>query len=347
MPASPPNSGLIPTQGFITQMDPALLSAPHQPGIVAQGMVPSAARADVPRVMPVPSPGQIDLLNYGQWQGQAVRQPETTATQTAKSQIIEPQPVSGSNIRAINLLTQAHAAKEPSYILSGKGQKRKIEEVTTINDECKALDVSGETHESSASKEATSSPETSPPILSSSVTSPDRNNKKSVTPKTPVKRVLATTCDVQPHKKRRTMDAEAKSSVAASPASTSASKVGKSPAIPRAIIIEDKQTTNAIEKELPGSATPKAKIDDAELPEALNFTTDFMLDEEMNKFFDFDETSVNWNDQPFWINEDTTQTGEHGYPDHPLNRFRQAEELNFSLNPWEDTETEMPLWAPW
>lgn len=362
MPPPTPDSALISTQGFVPRQDASFPIVQYQPKPGAQDGVPSLPKRDVPRVMPMPRAGEIDLLKLGQWQGQAVQvsvpDPGATVTQTGTPQIIDPRPVVESTVHAIDLLTQPMTSQEPSYVLSGEGQKcnvsdRSIEAATIIDDEASSLDlfkdivkdrskspnVSENNVATSTSKEATKPLEPSPLILSSSIASPDRKTKKAAKPRTSVRRFLATTNNGQPRKKLLKMDGTAKS---AAPSCTS--RAIRSPAISETIINPEDNVSAGSLAEVPRrSAMPEEDTDEVDYLQPLPSSPNW--EAEMNSLFEFDGASLGWKNEAFWKKEDSAQTGQHGCPGHPMKVFRGTRKLPFCLDPWVDDELKMPLWG--
>lgn len=362
-----PDSALISTQGFVPRHDPSLPVAQYQPKPGARDGIPPVPTWDVPRVMPMPSAGEIDLLNLGQWQGQAVPGPGplpvpglglgNTAVELRERQMIEPRSVVESTVHTMDLLTQPMTSHEPSYILTGNGQKRNIwegsiEEITIDDDEVGSPDIFDEISKdqskspnipendggSSTSKEATTSLEPSPLILSSSIGSPARRRKNVAKPSTPVKRFLATSNNVQPRKKRPAMDGAVRF-----PTSSYVPGAVRLPVISETIIdLEDYAAGTVVE--LPqGSTMPEGDTEDVDYSRFLSLSPKW--EAEMDCVFDFDGASLGWKNDPFWENEDPAQTGEQSCPRHPMMVFRGTEKAPFNLDAWVDDELEMSLWT--
>lgn len=363
MPPPTPDSALISTQGFLPRHDPSFPVIQYQPKLGKQDGVSVLPKRNVPRVMPIPSAGEIDLLKLGEWHEQAlavpvpVPEPEATVTQTGETQTIEPRPVVESTVRAIDLLTQPMTCEEPSYILSGEGQEGtvsdgSIEETAITDVEAISVDISEETVEnqskspnilednggSSTGREPTKSLEPSPLILSSSLVSPERKQPKTAKPRTPVKRLLAIN-NVQRRKKRPTRDGTSKP-----PTSSYAPGTVRLPATSGTTINLEDNVRVRPEVEVPwGSATPKETTEEAH--HSSLFPSSPNWEAEMNSLFDFSGASLAWTNQPFWKDEDPAQTGQHGCPGHAIKVFRGSEKAPFSLDPWVDDELKMPLWA--
>jgi len=314
-------------QGFTPQFDPRFISAQYPTGSGTHDGGFSALGKEMPRVVPMPSAEELRSMSSGQWSGQLVATPGTPCMQ----KIIHPRPVSGANIRAINLLTQPQPSNEPSYVLGGTERKRKNGEVTFVDDVFKFRDIPGNPQESSTSREDTIPLGSSPPVPIYSVASPNDIIKKSEEKKTPVKRSIAATYNVRPRKKGRMIDAAAKH-----PASDTTSSALGSPSASATIIKARKEHVDPPEEMSQRSTSPEGDTIDKEFMRFKQMMTNAGMDE----FFDFDLASNGWQEEPFWINEDPTQTSEHG---HPLTRFRRREDLSFNLNPWEDDELPMPF----
>lgn len=361
-----PESALISTQGFVPRHDPSLPVAQYQPKPGARDGIPPVPLWDEPRVMPMQSAGEIDLLNFGQWQGQAVPGPGPvpgpglgiTAVETRERRMIEPRPVVDSTMHTMDLLTQPMTSHEPSYIHTGKGQKRNIwegsiEEITIDDDEVGSPDIFDEIFKdqskspnitendggsSTSSKEATTSLEPSPLILSSSIASPVRRRKNVAKPSTPVKRLLATSNTVQSRKKRPATDGAVRF-----PTPSYVPGAVRLPVISETIIdLEDNAGGTIVELPL-GSMTLEGNAEEVDYSKLFPLSPKW--EAEMDSFFDFDGASLSWKNDPFWENEDAAQTGEQGCPRHPMMVFRGTKKAPFNLDAWVDDELEMPLWS--
>lgn len=359
LPPPTPDSGVISTQGFVPHHDFSYPAARYQSRPGSQDSITSVPGRDVPRVMPMPSAGGIDLLNFGQWQGNAVPAPGpgqvATATQTGECQFIGQRPVVETTARAMDLLTQPMTPQDPSYILSGKQSKWNLEEwssgeTTVFNGGVNFLDLCDETVADQSkspnvfennggvwsSREATMSLDPSLLMLSSSIASPDRYQKRAAKPGPPIKRFLAMNNNVQSRKKRHTMDGIAESQIPGC-----ASGAIGSPVTSETISNPENNAAGWVVKVAQGTAKLKRNTIKVDSPNP--FPSSPNWEKEMNSLFDFDGASLCWIDEPFWKNEDPAQTGQHGCPGHPMKIFRGTKKAPFSLNPWVDDELHIPL----
>lgn len=363
-----PESALISTQGFVPRHDPSLPVAQYQPKPGARDGIPPVPLWDEPRVMPMQSAGEIDLLNFGQWQGQAVPAPvpvpvpvlEIIAVETRERRMIEPRPVVESTMHTMDLLTQPMTSHEPSYIHSGKGQKRNIwegsiEEISIDDDELGSPDIFDEIFKdqskspnitendggssTSGSKEATTSLEPSPLILRSSIASPVRRRKNVAKPSTPVKRFLATSNTVQSRKKRPATDGAVRF-----PTPSYVPGAVRLPVVSETITdLEDYAAGSVVE--LPQGLTMPEGYTEEVVDYSSFFSVSPKWEAEMDSVFDFDGASLSWKNDPFWDNEDSAQTREHGCSRHPMMVFKGTKKAPFDLDAWVDDELEMSLWS--
>ncbi|KAI9880198.1 MAG: hypothetical protein M1830_004784 [Pleopsidium flavum] len=317
-------------QSFIAQSDPRFGSAHFPVGTEGHDGGSVASRKDMPRVVPMPSAEELRSMCAGQRLGQLGATSGTPAAQTGPNKIIHPRPISGADIRAINLLTQPRTSREPSYVLGGTENKPKNWEFAIVDDDFSIRDIFQDPAESSTSREDTTL-DSSPPVPIYSVATTSETKKSPEEKKTPVKRSIAATCNVRPRKKGRMIDA-----ATTHPASDNSASALGSPSASVTIINARKGYVDPQEGTTQRSTSAEGDALDKEFMQFKQM----MMDAGMDDVFDCDLASDGWQEEPFWINEDPTQTSEQG---HLLTRFRKLEDLSFNLNPWDDDELPMPF----